>query len=702
MSNIRLLSVLLVTFCLLLLASCHGSPTNTKETTEAVTTEGSTVATPSPVKAEELFSYRIVIADLAEDAVKETAEYLRRGIQTFSGSSSVELITDFEYQAGALDTTRVDREILLGRTNRDETAVLASLALGRLDYVIDHATTRVAILGGSDAVLYHAVSYFLSEFCRTGAEIPSGFRHVHRFNKTDYTVEGTPLLQFSLITEQGVSHAVETQLTDALRESFDLSLSKAVSRDDASASLILTLNERLSGQYRITVDDKAVQLVAGSHVGLQEAVRVFLSLLAEKTALTAADSVTGTVELPLSSYTDAAVIGQLFVEGLTHKDALSYAVGEEILFRFRLSDSGDTTRQYACPLFTYIAKTDDGRMLSGQFCGESGEITLRFTMDRPGYVQVFVKACDENGQALSSVVGFNGAACAGFDDIKTVKEEPDDFWAFWQEQLSALDGVTPTLLSKTEMKGKHGEFYCYDIRIQTNDTPVSAWLTYPKDAAPGSLKIKMLFQGYGQNDPVLEFNHGYITVSVNSHSVDNGRDDAYYGQTVPQNFGFSTADYTDPSKAYFRNMILRDVQAFRFAKSLPEWDGKTAVIAGMSMGAFQSTAVAALEPGCTHLNLHITWLCDIGGRTAGRIAGWLPEYTDGLRYYDTAYFATGVTAITTVTAGLADPVSVPCGVTACYNAIRGEKTITFLQKATHSTAPSVLTKEYKRSAPAAS
>jgi len=373
-----------------------------------------------------------------------------------------------------------------------------------------------------------------------------------------------------------------------------------------------------------------------------------------------------------------------------------------MLFTFRLTDSKQLSSVYACPTFSWSAKADDGQTWSGVVSGEEGVAALRFTLTKPGYLYVSVNAQDDKGANIASVTGFVGGACVGFEQIQAVKEKPDDFCAFWQTQLAALNGVAPILISKVEVKSDNADFYCYDIRVKSHDAaaPVSAVMTYPKNAERGSLKLKMFYHGYGNYTPIVQYNDGYITVSVNSHSIENGREDAYYQQlqqTILKNFGFADGDYVDPAKAYFRDMILRDVQAFRFAKTLPEWNGEDVLIAGGSMGAFQSIAVAALEPGCTLLNLAIVWMCDVGGRTEGRIAGWLPAYSDNLLYFDSTSFAKYITCKTGITAGLADPIAVPCGITALYHNLACEKTISFIQSATHNLEAYVVKTVYHRS-----
>ncbi len=43
-------------------------------------------------------------------------------------------------------------------------------------------------------------------------------------------------------------------------------------------------------------------------------------------------------------------------------------------------------------------------------------------------------------------------------------------------------------------------------------------------------------------------------------------------------------------------MYLRDARAIDFIASQPEWDGKTIVVMGTSMGGQQSLVTAALRP----------------------------------------------------------------------------------------------------------
>ena len=113
--------------------------------------------------------------------------------------------------------------------------------------------------------------------------------------------------------------------------------------------------------------------------------------------------------------------------------------------------------------------------------------------------------------------------------------------------------------------------------------------------------------------------------------------------------------------------------------------------------AIQATSVAALEPGVTKLSVHIVWLCDVGGRSVGRLEGWLPEYTANLNYFDSVNFAARVKCPTTITrAGLIDYTTTPIGVAAYYNALQVQKSITFVQSGDHVNNPKVPAGSYTK------
>lgn len=48
--------------------------------------------------------------------------------------------------------------------------------------------------------------------------------------------------------------------------------------------------------------------------------------------------------------------------------------------------------------------------------------------------------------------------------------------------------------------------------------------------------------------------------------------------------GFGLNAEKNPENNYFKFMILRDLRAIEYAKTLPEWNGKDITVSGGSMG----------------------------------------------------------------------------------------------------------------------
>jgi cephalosporin-C deacetylase-like acetyl esterase len=56
---------------------------------------------------------------------------------------------------------------------------------------------------------------------------------------------------------------------------------------------------------------------------------------------------------------------------------------------------------------------------------------------------------------------------------------------------------------------------------------------------------------------------------------------------------------TDRETSYFLNTYLRDSRAIDYIAGRPDWDGKTIVVMGTSMGGQQSLVTAGLNPKVT-------------------------------------------------------------------------------------------------------
>ena len=393
--------------------------------------------------------------------------------------------------------------------------------------------------------------------------------------------------------------------------------------------------------------------------------------------------------------------------GATNKDAIAYAVGEEMTFTIRLDADGKTA---SCPQFKYILNADDGRTQEEKFVdGKSGVLTLKTKLNTPGFVHLQVTVCDKDGKPIDGVGKFDGGAAAGIADIRKKKAEPADFDAFWRGQLAKLDETAPELLEAKEVTSPKATHMVYAVKIKFGcennvwGDYVSGYLSVPKNAKAESLALYVTFQGYGVADQTIECLSGRVTLSVSPHCMEMGKPSWYYTQLEYgklKDYGFKSDYNATRETVYFREMLLRDVQGVRFLKKYFGADGpddrfkglwsekKGLILSGGSQGGFQAAAVSALEPGVTQLILYIPWFCDVGGcGTDGRQKStFMPEYTEALEYYDNVNFAKRITCPVYIeSAGLGDYVATPAGIASFYNNLTAcpQKRIIFKQNFIH-------------------
>jgi len=294
--------------------------------------------------------------------------------------------------------------------------------------------------------------------------------------------------------------------------------------------------------------------------------------------------------------------------------------------------------------------------------------------------------------------------------------EPADFQQFWdnakaelakvpvkaeRKEIEVTDDLIPKASSyfsyrvpvkmnePTVLKGK---FRCWDVKVDcVGGVPVSGYLTMPADAKQKSLPAIVTFHGAGVKTANKAFVSGAIRFDVNAHGIENGHPADYYRKLAAGKLnGYTVRGLKSRDTYYFRNMYLRVQRALDYIKTLPEYDGKTLIVAGNSQGGGQTLVAAGLDPDVKLILASVPAMCDHGGILAGRISGWPrlvkmkngkvvnPEAVKTLPYFDAAFFAKRIKAEAYLTVGLIDVTCSPTSVFAAYNNIPGKKHITVL------------------------
>ncbi len=372
---------------------------------------------------------------------------------------------------------------------------------------------------------------------------------------------------------------------------------------------------------------------------------------------------------------------QPYFIGTCDKDALEYKLGEKMKFSINLVDKDGKIIEGQA--LSWMRRGDDGKTTSGKAVSSKEPLVIETSMDVAGFVRITVTPVDENGKRMKNMDVYDGGACADFNGIKQVTPEPADFDAFWSRQLAALAKV-PMNVSSKEIKSIKG-FKTYELTIDCVGKPAKAYLTIPEGAKEKSLPIEMRLHGYGVSrlDPI--YNRKAISLSVARHSYELGQSDEYYKKQkeILKGFGLKKSVNQNPENNYFKFMILRDIRALQYVKTLPEWDGKSITVLGGSMGGFQSVFVAAFDKDVTLCCPDVPWMCNLNGTGEGKQRSlFAPEYVPQVLYFDTTNAAKRVKCPIKITARLGDYVCPPSGVVILYNN-SPKASLEFAQNGTH-------------------
>jgi cephalosporin-C deacetylase len=182
---------------------------------------------------------------------------------------------------------------------------------------------------------------------------------------------------------------------------------------------------------------------------------------------------------------------------------------------------------------------------------------------------------------------------------------------------------------------------------------------------------------------------GWLALNIEPHDVLPDQPQAYYDALPPELRKYQEIGRNDRDRNYFLQMYLADYRAVEYLTSRPDWDGRTLIVTGISMGGQQSLCTAAFHPEVTGLVVHVPAGADSNGPLHGRASGypnWPPDDPQVMRtalYFDTVNCAARVKVPALVSMGFIDTVTPPVGIWIAYNQLRGPKEVVPLVDAAH-------------------
>ncbi|MGC4055137.1 MAG: acetylxylan esterase [Paludibaculum sp.] len=253
---------------------------------------------------------------------------------------------------------------------------------------------------------------------------------------------------------------------------------------------------------------------------------------------------------------------------------------------------------------------------------------------------------------------------------------PADFDAFWDARLAeqARLPINPQLTPvPTDVPGIELSIFTLDAL----GSKAHGYVAKPAREGKFPAVIQLQYAGvYALNARAVAQRaaEGWLMLNVDSHD----KSPADPSGNIPRNY--QTIGNTDREKSYFLNMYLRDSRVLDYLLTRPDWDGKTIVLTGGSMGGQQSFALAGLRPE----KITATLVCvPAGADTTGGLHGRKPGYpnwpsdnADAMKtalYFDPVNFAPRIKAAVMAGIGFIDTISPPAGIWTVLNQIPGPK-----------------------------
>jgi len=326
--------------------------------------------------------------------------------------------------------------------------------------------------------------------------------------------------------------------------------------------------------------------------------------------------------------------------------------------------------------YTYIIRKNNFDIIAaGALDLSSGAATIETALGEPAmlYVEVTARVAPGAPPAKPPAPIHLGAAVSPWL-LQPSVPRPADFDSFWDSKLKALAAIPidPVL---TPAESAQSGVELYTVKLSSAGSHVRGYLAKP--ANEGKFPAMVIFQYAGvyalqpktATDRAAE---GWLALDVDSH-------DLAPTQAAGVSPAYPSIGNTDRETSYFLNMYLRDSRAIDYIATRPDWDGKTIVVTGTSMGGQQSLVAAGLNPKVTAVIVNEPSGADSNGDLHGRQAGYPNWPSANLKvmetalYFDAVNFAPRIKAPVLAAMGFIDTVAPPVGIWTALDQVPGPK-----------------------------
>ena len=279
------------------------------------------------------------------------------------------------------------------------------------------------------------------------------------------------------------------------------------------------------------------------------------------------------------------------------------------------------------------------------------------------------------------------------EQIKTFTPMPQDFEKFWQKAVKEARKVPFDAEYKDVPDATNDKFVTRLVRLHVGKEKwMQGYLTMPKTQKSG-FPVVLCPPGAGiQKIYPSDYcpNEGCIYLKIEIHDNDQLLpDDEYNTMRQKKCDGYMRRGMASKDTYYYKDVYVGCVRALDFLCSLPEWDGRHAIVTGGSQGGALTIVTAALNEKATLCAPFYPALCDLTGFLHHRAGGWPKFFTtfykdsqidipqeqavETLQYFDVVNFARLLKVPTFMSWGYNDDTCSPTSVWAAWNEITAPK-----------------------------
>ena len=357
-----------------------------------------------------------------------------------------------------------------------------------------------------------------------------------------------------------------------------------------------------------------------------------------------------------------------------YKPSGIYALGETVGWRV-------TTRPGTPPVdYSYTVKKNNLDVIKSGHLNLLGNDTgIEVTVNEPAMVYVEISHAGADSKEKPIVVG----AAVAPDKLRPAVPRPADFDGFWKSNIQRLQAIPANPSVTPGPSDKPGVDYALVTMDHINGTHVHGQLAKP--ARAGKFPGLVIFQWASPPYPLQKSwvteraAEGWLALNIEPHDVLPDQPASYY-EALPDSLKqYQSIGRNDRDRNYFLQMYLADYRAIEYLASRPDWDGRTLVVTGTSMGGQQSLCAAGLNPRVTALVVNEPAGADSNGPLHGRASGYPnwpaddPQIMRTALYFDTVNCAMHIKVPSLVAMGFVDTIAPPVGIWSAFNQIRSRK-----------------------------